>query len=116
MDAALVFTWKTAFVGREKLALEFSVEAMEFWAKKATDGLCTEVEYFVSSSAPVSFAMVKGEFEFLRDLMGTDEFTNLVSKGTLLLNDWHYYLYYTGDRGMKVIGEYGKVGAELGVI
>lgn len=70
----------------------------EFFEKKATEGRSTEIEWFLSPSGPFHFTMVKGDYEFLHELMDTDEFLALQSKGSLLLDDYHYYLYGTGDR------------------
>jgi hypothetical protein len=115
MDAALIFTWTASIPGREGLALSHAAENVEFFEKRATEGKSLPMEWFFGPGRPF-FAMVKGDYDYLTELIGSEDFLRLWSKGEFLLADLHYNLYRTGGRADALFAAYGAAGSELGVL
>jgi hypothetical protein len=114
MDCAAIATWKMAFPGREKLALDFGLECNAYWEKLAAEGKCSAPETFMYSDR--GMWMVKGDPDTLRELIETDEVQRLLAKGNLLLQDWAWEYAKTGDAATGHLMRYAGVGQELGLI
>jgi hypothetical protein len=116
MDTALVFTWTRPVVGREAKVVEMWPESRDFFGKLAADGKCSELEMFLSPSAPSNFALVRGPLVSILEIVDSDAFRSLASKFLFLLEDWHYYTYVTGEQTEPFIEQFATVGSELGYI
>lgn len=113
MDAALVCTWTTPFPGREDAALEVAAEATEFFDKLAIEGHSEKVEWYISTPAPFSFIMIRGEYDFLVGLLDDEGFLRLQIKASWALSDYGYHVYRTGDRAEQLMGWFGETIGEL---
>lgn len=115
MDAALVISWKVPFPGREKHALEFAAEADQHWGKLASEGKCTQPEWFFMPDG-WGMWMIKGERRVLEELVQSQESRRLVAKGTLLLDGYHWALAEAGGGAQRYMTDYATVGAEVGIL
>ena len=115
MDTALVISWKVPFPGREKQALELAAQADGDWGKLATEGKCTQPEWFFLPDG-WGMWMVKGERRVLEELVHSDESRRLLAKGTLLLDAYRWALAETGGGAQQFMTDYATIGAELGII
>jgi len=112
MDAVFMTSWTVPFPGREHKALEFGVEAVEFWSKQAADGRCTEPEWFFFPEG-VGHFLVKGDRVALEEILDSDEGRHMLRRGVLLMQDWKYALGDTGSAAERFMADYG---AELASI
>lgn len=115
MDTAFIITWKAPYPGREAGALELAVESNEYWGKLAADGKCTPPEWFFLPTG-TGMWIVKGDRRVLEELVETDEARRLITKGTLLLDDWQWCLARTGGAAEQFIGEYAAAAQAAGII
>jgi hypothetical protein len=116
MDTALVFTWTGPVVGREAKVVDLFPESKEFFGKLAADGKCSELDVFFSPGAPFNFAMVRGSFMSIFEIIDSEEFRTLADKCFFLLEDWHFYTYVTGEQTQPFVDRFATVGTELGYI
>ena len=114
MKAALLVTWTAPFPGREMKALEFAVEANEYWGKLAAEGMCTVPEQFVSPGTGRGYWLVKGEREKLVELMVAETPLALSAKGVALLKDYTYELVLADDSVEQFFGNYAEAVTTLG--
>lgn len=115
MDAAFVITWTVPFPGRERQALELAAEAEGYWGVQAADGRCTAPEWFFLPNGS-AFWLVKGERPVLQELVTSDTSRHLLAKGSLLLQDWSWSIAETGAGAERLMGDYGSMAEELGVL
>ena len=113
MDAAIIWTWAKPIPGHEKDAIAYWYEVTEHFTKLADEGRCTPMEVFMSGSAPFDMAIVKGEHMALFELAHTEEFAVLADKGMMLLANFRYWFYETGDALGLVATEYIEAANEL---
>lgn len=116
MDTALVFTWTGPVVGREAKVVDLFAESKDFFGKLAADGKCSELEVFFSPSAPFNFALVRGSFSSIFEIIDNDDFRTLADKCFFLLEDWHFFTYVTGEQTEPFVDRFATVGSELGYI
>jgi hypothetical protein len=105
MDAAFVVMWKQPFPGREQKALEWGVEAEEFWGKQTAEGRCATPEWFFFPTG-LCMWMVKGDREVLENLVTSDEGRHLLVRGNLLMQDWQYMFAETGTAAERFVAEW----------
>lgn len=110
MKAAIVAKWTTPVPGRETAAVAYAREADDFWGKKAAEGLCTEPRW-LWAPAGENLWVVEGEYEALLSIFALPESQKLLTKGTLLVQDFGYGLYMTGSE--EVLGPYEEILTEL---
>lgn len=112
MDAAFIVTFNRPFLTREKLALDYGVEASDYWGKLAADGKCTVPETFIFPTGTFIF-MVKGDRQTLLEIISSDETKRLLTKGFLLLDGFEYSIAETGADLDASLLRYAEVGQEL---
>jgi hypothetical protein len=113
MKAALVVTWSAPLPGREKKALEYLREVNDFYGKLATEGKCTEPEWFMSAHGRRIW-FVKGEYESLMDLMALPKVQEFIFTGDFLIRDFEYGITPIGSD--ELIRSFEEVGVKLGYI
>lgn len=69
-----------------------------------------------SPSVPFNFATVRGSLVSILEIIASDEFRALAANGSVLLEDWHYYTYVTGEQTQTFVDRFATVGTELGYI
>lgn len=114
MKAALLVTWTAPFPGREMKALEFAVEANEYWGKLAAEGKCTTPEEFVSTGTGHGYWLVKGDRATLAELMEGEIPLALSAKGVALLQDYTYELVLAEDSVEQFFGNYADAVTKIG--
>ncbi len=115
MRVAMVVRWKAPVPGRETKALEYGAEVNDYWGKLAAEGKCTPPETFFGTGG-IGLWIVKGEREVLEGLAASEETLRLLAKGALLLEDFGWEYYLTGESADHSMGRYAAVGAEIGVM
>lgn len=114
MKAALLVTWTAPFPGREMKALEFAVEANEYWGKIAAEGKCTPPEEFVSPGTGHGYWLVKGDRATLAELMQGEIPLALSAKGIALLQDYTYELVLAEDSVEQFFANYADAVTKIG--
>lgn len=109
MKAAILVTWGNPVPGREMKALEFGLEANEYWGKIAAEGKCTTPEQFISPATGHGYWIVKGEREVLFELMETDFSKKSFAKGAALLENYTTELVLTEDSVDEFLGSFASV-------
>jgi hypothetical protein len=117
-DAALVVSWTRAVPGREAKSREAFREALEWWGKQAAEGRCGMPRAFGAGDASGGMVIVEGRSDVLYELMESDEYRKLNSKGVMVADDFRAKLYYGGTEAelqqtMAIVAEAGK---ELGYL
>ncbi len=107
VDSAFIISWKVPFPGRERQALQLAAEADGFWGKQVAEGKCTSPEWYF---LPTGWGMyvVKGERRALEELVASDESRRLLTKGTLLLEDWQWALAETDTGAQRLMADYAN--------
>jgi len=115
-DAAVVVTWTQPVPGREAKSLEVFMEALGWWGKQADEGRCGRPRTFFAGDASGGMLIVEGRSDALHELMESEEYDKLNSKGAMIVNDFRATLYYGGtdaeiQRGTAI---FAQAGNELG--
>lgn len=106
MQTALVVMWTHPVPGREQKALAYGAEVMEFWGKKASEGLCSTPQLFFSE-AGIGLWHVSGERDTLMQIHDSDEARLLTMKGELLLEGFKAEFFYAGEDAIDYMTRYG---------
>lgn len=113
MKAAMVVTWKGSIPGRELPSLEYSKETSEYVGKLFAEGKCGPETWLMS---PDGFGIwfVTGELNDLLEIQALEGTQRLIIKGTLLLADFRWGIFATGDSVQEHLGLYKDVVTKLG--
>jgi hypothetical protein len=115
MKAALIAQWTRTFPGREAVSLALAAESNEFFGKLAADGKITEPEWYFGTFGP-NFFIIRGEEEVLREIEAMPENVKLTAKSVLVLEDFSYGFYSTGDGAEAWLQAWAETGKELGYL
>jgi hypothetical protein len=117
-DAALVVSWTRAVPGREAKALEAFREALEWWGKQAAEGRCGTPRAFGAADASGGMVIVEGRSNVLYELMESEEYRKLNSKGVMVADDFRAKLYYGGTEAelQQTMAILAQAGNELGYL
>src|ERR1700756_4399646 len=94
IHSALMVKWTTPIPGREKLALDYSVELNEFFQKLAADGKCTQPKTFLFSGG--GLWMVRGQYDSLSEVYFSEGGQKVLAKREFLLQDFSFEFAQTG--------------------
>ncbi|NNC92653.1 MAG: hypothetical protein HKN80_09190 [Acidimicrobiia bacterium] len=114
MDAALVISYNRPFVGRETLAMESFQDAMTFFGKLAADGHCEPPVAYTGVDG--GMMIIHGERTALFELTGGEEFHRVFAKAGFAADGLRYELMITGEGLVTEMGDYTKIGVELGLM
>ena len=112
MDAALVSTWDSPARGREQQALQVFMDSMEFWARQAEAGRCSEQEVLLSNTGK-GMSIVKGDSTALQEIIESDEWQELGSRVMVNVDGWELQIWGTGDQIQRAIETYSRTVASL---
>jgi hypothetical protein len=112
MQTALVVMWTHPFPGREQKALAYGAEVMEFWGKKAEQGMCSAPHLFFAESG-IGLWYVSGERDALMQIHDSDEARLLTMKGELLLESFKAEFFYAGEDAVDYMTRYGAALAAI---
>ncbi len=116
-QGALITTWANPVPGREAKALEVFEDFVTFWAKKAADGHCSEPETLFNSDGATGMTIVRGTSDALREIVESDEFDRLLSKGMLVVNGVRVEFWYGGtEEAERLMRIYAEAAGELGYL
>lgn len=113
MRSAMVVTFNQPVRGRERQALDYGNEAMEFWGKRASEGMCSPPELFFSERGQGMW-MVKGDRDALMRIHDSDEARLLTLKGDLLLEDFSIDFVYADDAAADYMMRYASALSTIG--
>ncbi len=108
MEVAMVVTWTEPIPGREIKAIEYGADVAEYWTRQSEAGKCSAPELFFSEGGH-SLWMVKGDQDTLRALHDSDESQNLITRGTLLLNDFCVEFMTAGETSNALMARYATL-------
>lgn len=113
-EAAIVSTWTTPVAGREAKSIEVFMEFLGFWGKLAAEGRCSEPRVYFTIDGSGGMAIVEGRSDVLQEVLESEEFEKLVSKGLFIVNDLKIQMAWTGDEVQRSTQIYAEAGHELG--
>jgi hypothetical protein len=96
-DAAVVVGWTRAVPGRETKSFEAFREALEWWGKQAAEGRCRLPRAFGAADASGGMLIIEGRSDGLHELMESEAYRKLASKGVMVADDFRVKLYYGGS-------------------
>jgi hypothetical protein len=96
-DAAVVVSWTRAVPGREAKSFEAFREALEWWGKQAAEGRCGLPRAFGAADASGGMLIIEGRSDGLYELMESEAYRKLASKGVMVADDFRVKLYYGGS-------------------
>lgn len=112
MQTAMVVTWTHPIPGREQKSLEYGAEVMEFWGRKAAEGMCSAPQLYFSDRGRGMW-VVTGDRDALMAIEGSDEARLLTLKGELLLEEFCVDMFYAGDASADYMARYGAALAAI---
>ena len=115
MEAAIVFRYGRPAAGREKLAFEAFGEALGFFGKKASDGVCQAPVAYMGPSGGGTL-IVGGERASLTRMAAAEDFSRMFLKAGYAVSDLTYEIMLTGNDAVSQMGLWAKVGSELGLM
>lgn len=115
MHAALVFRYSRPWAGREKLAFEAFGDALAFFEKRATDGLCQAPTAYMAATGG-GMIMVHGDRDRLTEILAAEDFARMYLRAGFAVPDLTYELMTAGEAAVGQMGLWAGVGAELGLI
>jgi 4-hydroxy-L-threonine phosphate dehydrogenase PdxA len=114
VQAALIFRYGRPWAGREKLAFEAFGDALEFFGKRAADGLCqAPIAYMAATGG--GMMMVHGDRERLAEILQTEDFMHMYLRAGYAVPDLTYDLMLAGESAVNQMGMWAGVGSELGL-
>jgi hypothetical protein len=114
-NAALFFGWNDPKTGRESQTMELFQTTMTYWTRQMEAGTIESFEPVIMSrhgGDMNGFILVRGELGKLNEIRQTDEFTDMILKGGLLLNNFGVIDCYIGDRLMDIMAKWGTMVAK----
>ena len=101
--------------GREREALQLAREGSEFWGKLLEEGSIDDMSWFLGGDG-TSYHIIRGDEASLREVGMTPEALLLGAKCSLLLTDYGYGLFATGDAAEAMMGVYEQTAKELHLV
>lgn len=114
MKAALIVHFRSPVPGREKLALDYGAEVNDYWGKLAAEGKCTFPEMFFATTGEGALWLVKGELETLEEIQRLPETQKLLHKGGLLLEEFGFSFFLTGESADEYMFKFAEIAKEFG--
>jgi len=115
-EAAIVISWEVPRQGRERKSIEVFMEALGFYATKASEGIIQEPEVFMAEDESNGFIVIKGQSDALRELSESDEAQELLLKAHLIVGGLKAHWYFTGDEVQASTARFAKVTQESGIL
>ncbi len=115
-DTALVFSYGLPVAGREAKALEAFADGQAFFGKMAADGMCAEPELFHHGFGGGMMIVRAETYEKLFDMLEMEEAKQLIEVCMFTVQDFKFAFMQTGERLMESMGNFAKVGADLGYL
>ena len=115
MKAAVITHWTGMVPGREREALQLAREGSEFWGKHLEEGRIDDFAWFLGSEG-ISYQVIRGDEASLREIGQTPEALLLGAKSSLLMTDYGYGLFATGDAAEAMMGVYEQMTKELQLV
>ena len=115
MKAAVIAHWTGMVPGREREAFQLARESDEFWGKLLEEGSIDDMSWFLGGDG-TSYHIIRGDEASLREVGMTPEALLLGAKCSLLLTDYGYGLFATGDAAEAMMGVYEQTAKELHLV
>jgi hypothetical protein len=119
METGLLVRWGQVIPGREEQALALFDESVAYYERLREAGKLTSYEPFMYNTSDfeseTGFFILKGPVAEIFAIMDSDEYKNLVTKGTLLLHHLSINLLTVGDGVIGQVDRFNKARTELHV-
>lgn len=112
MKSAIVFDYTRPHAGREKLAYEAFLDALDFFGKLAADDKVDEPLAFFGSSGR-GMMIITGAEETLYEIVHEEAFIRLVFRAGLAVPDLRYEILAFGDTVRQRMDLWYEVSKEL---
>ncbi len=111
-DAALMTGWREPKTGRESHAMELFSSTMMFWTKQMEAGNIESFEPVIMSRHGGDlngFLLIRGEAAKLDEIRRSEEFTNIITQASYILDGFGVIDCYIGASLMDIMGKYGAL-------
>ncbi len=104
MQGAVVYRWSGIVPGRERAAVQLLRDGNAFSDKMVSEGRITDWAMYVSAQGGTSYFIVRGEMEQLMADAGDPEAFALRSRSELILLDYVWGYFATGESVEGMLG------------
>jgi hypothetical protein len=111
VNSGLFFGWDAPARGREAMAIELFQSWMGYFTKQQKAGVIHSFEPVMMSrhgGDMNGFILVRGERDKLHEMMGEDEYFDLINTSSYLVDGFGVIPCYLGDDIGRVLTSYGK--------
>jgi len=113
MQGAIVYRWNGTVPGREMAALQLMRDSNAFSDKVVAEGRISDWAWYVAGQGGVSLCIVRGEMEQLMAIASDPELLALTSRCELILKDYVWGYFATGDSVEPMSGLFEQAVAQL---
>jgi hypothetical protein len=117
-DDALFIGWGEVVRGREQTALDVFRETLEFWNQAQGDGRIESYEPFLldpHGGGLAGFMLVRGDRAQLEALSTSPEFTRVVARAGMVVDELGVIHAYTGEALGRQMAAFQEASSELAV-
>lgn len=119
MDTGLIIRWGSVVPGREEQSLALFDETVTYFGGLIEAGKITSFEPFLYSTSDFEveqgFFIIKGPIAEIFEVMDSDAYKTLVTKGNLLLHHLSISILTVGDAVIGQLDRFNKARQELHV-
>ena len=115
MKAAVIAHWTGMVPGREREAFQLARESNEFYGKLLEEGRIDDMSWFLGAEG-TTYWIIRGDEASLREIGQTPEALLLGAKCSLVLTDYGYGLFATGDAAEAMMGLFEQTAKELHLV
>jgi hypothetical protein len=115
-DDALFIGWGEVVRGRELRALDVFQETLEFWGQAQSDGRIEGYEPFLldpHGGGLAGFMLVRGERAQLETLSASSEFTRVMARAGMVVDELGVIHAYTGEALGRQMAAFQEASSEL---
>jgi len=120
MDAGYIIKYGRLVPGREDKAFDLFSETLTFWQEQLKRGAITYFEPFLyasgDSETDLGFFLVKGPEERIRQILETEEYRVLLTKGNYVVEHLTKEWLVVAEEVMKQIERSAKVAIEFAMV
>jgi hypothetical protein len=112
MKAAVIAHWTGTVPGRERDSFALKREIDELYGRLIAEGRIDDAAWYLATEGP-SYYVVRGDETALRELESMPETLMLTAKSGMILSDFGYGVFATGDSADAMFGLYEHTAREL---
>ena len=115
-DTAIFIGWGTPVRDREQQATAVFGEATDYWNKLQTDGDIESFDIYMlepHGGELTGFAVLKGDMAHLNSVHASEEFQQLVTRASLVVEDFGVVNANMGDAAIQQVARYTSTAASM---